>query len=587
MNSNKNSSLERLGLGLSGGGFRASFFHIGVLAQMAEQGLLRHVEVISCVSGGSIIGALYYMHIKKLLESVPDAEITNQHYVEIVKAIEVDFLKATEKNIRMSTFTNFKINFKMVLSEYSRSDRIAELYDQWLYQGVLDRSISPVEMQELMIYPKDEKAADFHPLLHNENRAAKVPVLVLNATSLNSGRNWQFTAKSMGEPFTPGIDKIDKKPIRLRKADSYANMVTAPINQQIFPLGHAVAASACVPVLFPPLSVSHLYYSRQDKKDIRVQLVDGGVFDNQGIEGLLQNGCSCFVISDAAGQMGTENNPSVDAVPVMARVSSILQDRVRTEGLLHLVDRQDRNKNDVAFLNLREGLGITEIGWFDKDNQQVADQYIEATSQNFSVDPRVQESLSKMRTDLDAFTEVEAYSLMSDAYLMSKNELSSFKDNVNHQGIRNATEQSVNCDWVFLGIRKWLMEPTEGYLKQLKVAQSTFGKELMLFPIKLGVPLVLIAMVLLYLLWPQFVDMLSKSITVYMILVAVGLWLIDKAAPKLLAVLPFIEALRPQAVLAKAIGKVALLTAGTLFIKIYLWLINPLFLKQGRLKNLN
>jgi hypothetical protein len=45
----------KVGLGLSGGGFRASLFHIGVLAYLAEQDLLRHVEVLSCVSGGSII----------------------------------------------------------------------------------------------------------------------------------------------------------------------------------------------------------------------------------------------------------------------------------------------------------------------------------------------------------------------------------------------------------------------------------------------------------------------------------------------------------------------------------------------------
>jgi len=51
----------KLGLALSGGGSRAAFFHIGVLASMAEVGLLRQVEVISTVSGGSIVGALYYL----------------------------------------------------------------------------------------------------------------------------------------------------------------------------------------------------------------------------------------------------------------------------------------------------------------------------------------------------------------------------------------------------------------------------------------------------------------------------------------------------------------------------------------------
>lgn len=62
-------SSEKTSLALSGGGLRTSFFHIGLLAQMAKQGLLKSVAVISTVSGGSIIGALYYLHLKKLLES--------------------------------------------------------------------------------------------------------------------------------------------------------------------------------------------------------------------------------------------------------------------------------------------------------------------------------------------------------------------------------------------------------------------------------------------------------------------------------------------------------------------------------------
>ena len=58
----------RLGLCLSGGGFRASLFHIGVLAAMAEREMLHRVEALSTVSGGSIIGAYYYLKVKQLLE---------------------------------------------------------------------------------------------------------------------------------------------------------------------------------------------------------------------------------------------------------------------------------------------------------------------------------------------------------------------------------------------------------------------------------------------------------------------------------------------------------------------------------------
>lgn len=578
-----NKIIDRLGLGLSGGGFRASFFHIGILAQMADQGLLRHVEVISTVSGGSIIGALYYLHVKNLLESIPDDRITDQHYIDIVKEIELDFLKATEKNIRMSTFTNFIANFKMVLFEYSRSDRIAKLYNEAFYQLVLSGVSDPIQMQELKIYPKGG-STNFYPLTDNNSRKAKVPILVLNATSLNSGRNWQFTAQTMGEPPVLGINKFDKKPIRLRRADGdgYGNMVNTPINQQQFSLGHAVAASACVPILFDPLAISNLYYNREDKENIRVQLVDGGIFDNQGTDGLLQYDCTCFVISDAAGQMGTENNPAVDAIPVALRVGSILQDRVRTESLLHLTAT---NTNNVAFISLREGLGIQQIGWFDKNNIQAPDILIPPSSQVFGVDPRVQDSLSKMRTDLDAFTEVEAYSLMLDAYLMSKMELDNYKKTVNCSDIQNSVSRFSNKDWAFLGIEKWMREPTEEYLKQLKVAQLTFGKALMLLPWLL-IPLFFIAFVSLYVYWSQLVGLLFSSIPVYLIVIALLPLVINRIAPDLLKLLPFLEALRPTAMLAKAVGKVMLLTMGTVFVQLYLWIINPLFLKYGRLSNL-
>ena len=76
----------KLGLALSGGGHRAAFFHIGVLAKLAELGLLRPVQVISTVSGGSIIGALYYLHVKNLLESKADDE-SDADYVELVRAL--------------------------------------------------------------------------------------------------------------------------------------------------------------------------------------------------------------------------------------------------------------------------------------------------------------------------------------------------------------------------------------------------------------------------------------------------------------------------------------------------------------------
>lgn len=565
---------DRLGIGLSGGGLRASFFHIGIFAQMAELNLLRHVEVISTVSGGSIIGALYYLHVKELLERKADANITDQDYVEIVRKIESDFLKAMEKNIRMATFASFKANLKMMLFYYSRSDRIGELYNEWLYQNVLHGVGNPLQMQELKIQPK-AGPANFHPNQHNTERKAKVPILELNATSLNTGRSWQFSAQTMGEPPTPSSDHIDKKPMRLRRAGGYGEVVP---NQQDFPLGHAVAASACVPALFDPMAVSGLYSDLELKEKIRAQLVDGGVHDNQGIEALLRNRCTCFVISDASGQMGTENNPGTRAIPVLLRVSSILQDRVRTEGLLHLMD--SRGINNVAYMNLRAGLAIREIHWIDKNNEQAADHVIPPTSsQDFGVDPRVQESLSKMRTDLDAFTEVEAYSLMLDGYLMSRCDLEKFKlkADCKHIGSTGQTITRPATPWKFQGIEAWINNPTDDYLKQLKIAQSTFGKALMCFP-WLGVLLALLLGTLVYVFWPQLATLLKCSIPVAAIVVAAVIWLINAKAPKLARFIFW-----PPARWGKAIF---ICIVGTVFIKLYQIGINPLYIKQGRLDKL-
>ncbi|WP_377703040.1 patatin-like phospholipase family protein [Pseudoduganella sp. UC29_71] len=52
-----NGAGKRIGLTLSGGGFRAAAFHLGVLTELQSRKLLDKVDLISCVSGGSIAGA--------------------------------------------------------------------------------------------------------------------------------------------------------------------------------------------------------------------------------------------------------------------------------------------------------------------------------------------------------------------------------------------------------------------------------------------------------------------------------------------------------------------------------------------------
>jgi len=132
----------KLGLALSGGGFRAALYHIGVLAQLADRGLLKHIEVISTVSGGSIIGAMYYLHVKQLLETKENEEITEEDYIEIVRRMEERFRKVIQSNLFARTFQTFYHNIRMLRQDYSRSNRIGELYDEYLYRSLIQRDDS-------------------------------------------------------------------------------------------------------------------------------------------------------------------------------------------------------------------------------------------------------------------------------------------------------------------------------------------------------------------------------------------------------------------------------------------------------------
>src|SRR3974390_882991 len=49
--------MNRFGLALSGGGFRAALYHLGLIRFLRDAGILPRVTHISSVSGGSIVAA--------------------------------------------------------------------------------------------------------------------------------------------------------------------------------------------------------------------------------------------------------------------------------------------------------------------------------------------------------------------------------------------------------------------------------------------------------------------------------------------------------------------------------------------------
>ena len=457
----------KLGLALSGGGHRAAFFHIGVLARLAELGLLRPIQVISTVSGGSIVGALYYLHVKNLLESKADAEITDADYADAVRAVEREYREAAASNVRGAAWANPLKNFQMALPTYTRTDYIGELYERRFYSkawGDRPKHKGRIRMRDLLIAPKGHEGP-FDPDVANPSRNAPVPILLLEATTVNTGHNWRFEAMYMGEPPHQGMknvaerEDVDKNTILPRTAWD-----KLPPSCRDFPLGSAVVSSACFPGGFPPMQVTGLY---KDKGWV-IKLIDGGVHDNQGVEGLDDRSCTHLVISDGSGQMPDVKKPSTRLPAVLGRVVSIYGDAEREQRLLELLDRGD----SVGFMHLQTGLPAPVMpveGAPTKDEARLP-------TTEFGVDENVQRMQAQVRTDLDAFCEVEAWSLMADAYRLAG------KIVPTRTALASLGRPSGEQDWAFKVVDRHLGSPSEKYLKMMRTSKQRFLKPARMTP---------------------------------------------------------------------------------------------------------
>ena len=587
----------KVGLSLSGGGFRASLYHIGVLAHLAEMDVLRSVEALSTVSGGSIVGAHYYLLIKHLLETKEDKDITRGDYIDIIRQLQKDFLKGVQRNIRMLAFADFTKNLEMIFSKtYGRSHRLGELYEEELFSKVSDNHPKgqPRLMRNMLIQPKGEQA-NFNPKFSNWRRRAKVPALLLNATSLNSGHNWRFTARSMGEP--PGLtgSEVDKN-ARYRRL-WYEQAPTDELKN--YRLGYAVAASACVPGLFDPLTLAGLY------EDKVVRLVDGGVHDNQGVKGLLDEGCTYVLCSDASGQMADKDSPSNGLPAVLMRTNSIMMDRIREAEYQDLRGRLDSMAlQGMFFVHLKQGLQPFPQDWIDCQDPTPESAKTEAGTP-YGVDPDLQRRLAALRTDLDSFTEVEAYALMCSGYLMAAQQFDALQkqhEKAGEVGSWGGYRSDASREaWDFLNIEPVLkIEDKADFARKDLEKQLKVGASLALKPWKLDERLQIFGWALIALAiacglaivignWRATLFTLTAGGLV-MALIAIGLPMLPAGLKKLSVAYKALSFLKKWGSLEKAyqiIVKDTLIAFGGSFLaKLHLWKFDKIFLQRGELKRL-
>ena len=325
----------------------------------------------------------------------PNREITRADYLEIIRRLERDFMAGVRKNIRTRLFASWWANlWSLINPYYTRTVYLGNLLERHIYRRVDDGHTNwRRTLDELRIRPQDGPD-DFNPKLDNWRRSAKGPILLLNATTLNTGHNWQFAVSWMGEPPIGTSSQIDQNDILRRMY--YRE---APPDYRKVRLGQAVAASACVPSLFDPVQFDGLF---PDPWSVR--LVDGGVHDNQGVAGLLEQQCTVLLVSDASGQTNAEERSSAEVLSAGLRTNDILMARVREAQLreLEALNRSEALRGSCSSTS-KEISTSNSFDWIEcQDPYSAVDQPAAALSRgtltSYGVPKTVQQRLAGVHT---------------------------------------------------------------------------------------------------------------------------------------------------------------------------------------------
>lgn len=251
---------ERIGLALSGGGSRAMAFHLGCLRALNDLRLMDRVEVVSTVSGGSVIGALYAAN----RDPFPAFEARVRGHLSrgfVRPAIRKVF--TTTEGLRALYCLTLLVPTNLLLSAVSMA------------AGLLARVLPPKKRR---LWRLDKMHAPFRRFASRTTILRRVfeedvfeglrlrdlpldsPLLVVNAADLRTGSAFYFSQQSSG---SWRLGELADKDITLAQA---------------------VTASAAYPALLPALDEVMPFNKRDGtRREERVNLTDGGVYDNLGL----------------------------------------------------------------------------------------------------------------------------------------------------------------------------------------------------------------------------------------------------------------------------------------------------------------
>lgn len=283
---------------LSGGGYRAMVFHIGVMWRLYEAGLLGGIKRISSVSGGSITAGLLGLKWREL--SFNPANLTNDFVPKVVQPLRA---------MASETIDAEAVIFGSLLPGRI-SDRVAGAYDANLFNGAT--------LQDL----PDE------------------PRFVINATNVQSGVLWRFMKPYMRD-YRVGEVKKPAVPLAQAVAASSAfPPVLSPFELRLDP--EKFTPGSGLDLQRPPFTS-------------RVLLTDGGVYDNLGLETAWKRQ-QTVLVSDAGGKTQAEDEPKTDWARHSYRIFNLVDNQVRALRKRQVIDSFKSGARQGAYWGIRTNI---------------------------------------------------------------------------------------------------------------------------------------------------------------------------------------------------------------------------------------
>ena len=248
-----------IGLALSGGGSRAIAYHLGCLRALHDRSILDRINVISAVSGGSVIAAMYaYSNssfetfdksVQELLRRGLQGKIARRHLFS--------------RRVFQSAGTTLTAGILSALADISRPLILLILSFVRLGDSRLARFIGKVRSPFRRWVSRTHAFEDtlrldvLGDIRMSDQRRNDVD-LVINATELRTGSAFRFGSRESG---IWRFGRVPNNNIKVAKA---------------------VAASAAYPILLPALDEIMEFHKDGERRDQRVLLADGGMYDNLG-----------------------------------------------------------------------------------------------------------------------------------------------------------------------------------------------------------------------------------------------------------------------------------------------------------------